>query len=222
MTPGADEQARVHLAGHAPRDQHREQRADAARRRQEAGLEHGIAIQILQQRRQKCEPSEQQHAGHRHEDDAHREVAVGEDGALEQRSFGSEHVDQEHPSGADREPGFDDDFPAREPVLLLAAVEAHLQGGKSDREQRETEHVEPAVMSFGLRHEPGHDQDAQDADRKVDQEHPAPVVIVGQPAAEHRPEDRPDHDAAAEQRHRLAVLLARVDVEQRRLGRAAR
>ena len=57
-----------------------------------------------------------------------------------------------------------------------------------------------------------------DADRQVDQEHPAPVVIVGQPAAEHRPEDRPDHHAAAEQRHRLAVLLARVDVEQGRLG----
>ncbi len=63
-----------------------------------------------------------------------------------------------------------------------------------------------------------HDQDAQDADRQVDQEHPAPVVIVGQPAAEHRPEDRPDHHAAAEQRHRLAVLFARVDVEQGRLG----
>ena len=60
--------------------------------------------------------------------------------------------------------------------------------------------------------------DAQDPDRQIDQEHPAPVVIVGQPAAEHGAQDRADHHAAAEQRHRLAVLLARVDVEQGRLG----
>ena len=85
-------------------------------------------------------------------------------------------------------------------------------------EQREAEHVELALVGFGLGHEAHHDQDAQDADRQVDQEHPAPVVIVGQPAAEHRPEDRADHHAAAEQRHRLAVLFARVDVEQGRLG----
>ena len=69
-----------------------------------------------------------------------------------------------------------------------------------------------------MRHVAEHDEGAEHADRQVDQEHPAPVVIVGQPAAEHRPEDRPDHHAAAEQGHRLAVLLARVDVEQRRLG----
>ena len=56
------------------------------------------------------------------------------------------------------------------------------------------------------------------ADRQVDEEHPAPVVIVGQPAAEHRAKDRADHHAAAEQRHCLAMLFARVDVEQGRLG----
>ena len=122
-----------------------------------------------------------------------------------------------HPAPIAR-PGLDDRFPAREPVVLLAAVEAELQRAERDREQREAEHVELALVRLGLGHEPRHHQHAQDADRQVDQEHPAPVVIVGQPAAEHRPEDRADHHAAAEQRHRLAVLLARVDVEQRRLG----
>ena len=73
-------------------------------------------------------------------------------------------------------------------------------------------------MLLRLGHEAHHDQDAQDPHRQVDQEHPAPVVIVGQPAAEHRAENRADHHAAPEQRHRLAMLLTRVDVEQRCLG----
>ncbi len=38
--------------------------------------------------------------------------------------------------------------------------------------------------------------------------------MVGQPAAEHGTEHRPDHDRNAEHRHRLAALLYRVDVEQ--------
>ena len=110
------------------------------------------------------------------------------------------------------------DFPAREPVVLLAAVEEQLQR----RRARSPSSAKPnmsnlrlCVSVFGMKRIMI--SDAQDADRQVDQEHPAPVVIVGQPAAEHRPEDRPDHHAAAEQGHRLAVLLARVDVEQGRL-----
>jgi len=72
-------------------------------------------------------------------------------------------------------------------------------------------------MSLRLRHEARHQEDAQDPDRQVDQEYPAPIVIIGEPAAEHRPQDGSDHDAAAEQRHRLPMLFARIDVEQGRL-----
>ena len=66
--------------------------------------------------------------------------------------------------------------------------------------------------------EADHHQRRDDADRQVDEEHPAPVEIVGQPAAEHRAEDRPDHHARAEQRHRAAMLFGRVDVEHHGLG----
>ena len=44
---------------------------------------------------------------------------------------------------------------------------------------------------------------AQHADRQVDVEDPAPAVILGQPAAERRPHDRPEHRADAEHRHRV-------------------
>src|SRR5438309_2208597 len=112
----------------------------------------------------------------------------------------------------------EDRFPALEPIVLLAAVEAKLKRAQRDREQRKPEHVELALMRLRLRHESQHQQQADDTDGQIDQEHPAPIVIVGQPAAEHRPEDRADHHAAAEQRHRLAVLFAGVDVEQGCLG----
>jgi hypothetical protein len=58
---------------------------------------------------------------------------------------------------------------------------------------------------------------ASAADRHVDQEHPVPAVVIGEPAAERRAEDRPDHHAHAPHRHRRAVLLAREHIEQRGL-----
>ena len=53
---------------------------------------------------------------------------------------------------------------------------------------------------------------AQQADRQVDVEHPAPGELVGQPAAQRRADDRTDHGADAPHRHRLALLLARIGV----------
>ena len=67
---------------------------------------------------------------------------------------------------------------------------------------------------------PAKDQHAEGgdhADRQVDVEHPAPVVVVGQPAAQHRAADRPEDRADAAHRHRLAMPLERVDLQQHRL-----
>ena len=57
----------------------------------------------------------------------------------------------------------------------------------------------------------------QNAERQVDEEHPAPVVHVGQVAAERGAQDRTDHHADAPDRHRGAALLGRVDVQHHRL-----
>ena len=54
-------------------------------------------------------------------------------------------------------------------------------------------------------------------DRQVDVEDPAPAVILGQPAAQHRPHDRAENRAHPEHRHRRAVPLRRVDAQQGRL-----
>ena len=68
-----------------------------------------------------------------------------------------------------------------------------------------------------LRHERDDAEDAQQTDRQVDVEDPAPAVVFGQPAAQHRPHDRAENRAHPEHRHRRAVPLRRVDAQERRL-----
>ena len=105
-----------------------------------------------------------------------------------------------------------------EPVLLLAAVEHHLQ-----RAQRQRQHGEAgpgerqALLGFRVRHEQQQPDDGDDAERQVDVEHVAPVVPVGQVAAERRAHQRPHRHAGAEDRHRLGTARIGVDVEHRRL-----
>ena len=54
--------------------------------------------------------------------------------------------------------------------------------------------------------------------RHVDQKHPAPVVLVGQPAAECGADDRAQYHAHAPDRHRFGVPLGWIDLQQHRLG----
>ncbi len=68
-----------------------------------------------------------------------------------------------------------------------------------------------------LLHEQQHADHGDDADRQIDQEHPMPGIIVGEPGAQRRAHDRPEHHADAPDRHRRAALLQRIGVEQHRL-----
>src|SRR5712691_7823430 len=78
-----------------------------------------------------------------------------------------------------------------EPILQLAAVEQHLQGADRQAQSGKAEEVERfAVAVTCLVYE---DQDAErgkNPERKIDIKHPAPVIVVGQPAAERRPNNR--------------------------------
>ena len=55
------------------------------------------------------------------------------------------------------------------------------------------------------------------AHRQIDVEDPAPTVVIGQPAAEHRTEHGRDHDAESPESHRLAAILWREGFEHHRL-----
>ena len=57
----------------------------------------------------------------------------------------------------------------------------------------------------------------QHPERQIYKEYPAPVVILGQPAAERRADDRAEDDSHPPHRHGLGVTLRRVDLQQHRL-----
>jgi hypothetical protein len=71
--------------------------------------------------------------------------------------------------------------------------------------------AEPVEASFAdslcLRHEQHEADHGQDADWQVDEEHPVPAVVLGEPGAERRPHDWPEHHADAPNRHGRPAFL---------------
>ena len=145
------------------------------------------------------------------------EVAVDEQAPVEERLAVGDGVDQEHPRGGDGDAHFEQDLGRVEPVELGAAVEHDLQRADGQGEEAEAEEIELAEAAHRVGHEQQDAGECSHADRHVDVEHPAPVEVVGEVGADDRADDRRDHDAHAPHRHRLAMALARVDVEDDRL-----
>jgi hypothetical protein len=121
-----------------------------------------------------------------------------------------------HREKIEAEPGdrrLDPDFARMEPVLQLAAIEHQLQRADPQAQRQEPNEIERLAMHVaGPANKNQNTQRAQHADRQVDEEDPAPAVVVGQPAAERRPHDRAKDRADAEHRHGMAVALRRVDL----------
>ncbi len=103
--------------------------------------------------------------------------------------------------------------------VLEPAVEHKLERTEEGRDEREADSVEPLPVppqppaprrcGLGLaqdqRNQPHRDQ----AYRAIDHKGPAPREIVGEPAAERRPDHRRYHDRHAKQREALAALFRR-------------
>ena len=137
---------------------------------------------------------------------------------MEEGMLGGRGMDGEDVEAQRGERRLDLDLERGEPVLELAAVEHHLQRRHAEAQHGEAEEVEGAIaIALGLLDRSADADERQHADRKIDVEHPAPIEIVGEIAAERRSQDRPHHDADAPERHRRPALLAREDVEQDRL-----
>ncbi|MNS99391.1 hypothetical protein D3C72_1337920 [compost metagenome] len=89
-----------------------------------------------------------------------------------------------------------DDLGRVEPVELLALIEHHLQRSYTDDQQHQTDGIDRFDLGFGFpafqrRHR---HQDHHGTDRDVDEEDPAPVIVVTDITAEDRPENgRNDH-----------------------------
>ena len=118
-----------------------------------------------------------------------------------------------------------DDHARPEPVVALTFVEKDLERGEADAEQADADVVELQPVGQRLPDQVRRIEDhrrrqceREDADRDVDEEDPAPGVVVGDPAAQRRPDHRRHDHAHAVERHRDALLFAREALDQNGLG----
>ncbi len=129
------------------------------------------------------------------------------------------------PSDDDREDRQADDERVREPILLAPFLEHVLQRGEPDDQQPDSGPVDRNLSAHPWRifEERSHEKRRCDADRHVDEETPIPVVAIGDPSAERRPERRRDDDAEDEDGLHHPLLFALEDLPDRRLrGREQR
>ena len=174
--------------------------------------------QHLKPWRHQREAGHHEDADHEHQQDAGREIDVPEQRRPDQRLARGRHVDQEKIKSQAGEHGLGDDLLRGEPVLVLAAVQHQLQGADADRQHAEAEPVEAqTLLRSAARQEDHQAGGGEQTERQVDVEDAAPAVGLGQPAADRRAHDRPEHHADTPDRHGEASALGRVDVQQRGL-----
>src|SRR3546814_16716394 len=89
---------------------------------------NGIAIEVLQHRREERQRGQGDSTYQKHEEHACDEIAVAKECALEQRPSGRCAMNHGDPESGNRNAASDQDFPAREPVFVLAAVDHQLKG----------------------------------------------------------------------------------------------
>ena len=210
----ANEDPRIDAADELAGEVHGDEAAEAARRHGDTRGQHRIAEQILQQRRQQRHRREQHHAHDEHQKISHREIRVLEQPEADEGLTRRQRVNEENVSGGDGYAGLDPDLRRAEPILELTAIEENLQRADRETEGAEAEEVEARAARLRLAHISDEANGRQDADRHVDVEHPAPAVVVGQPAAEHRRQHGTEHHPLAPERHGATMPLGGIDVEQ--------
>ncbi|CCJ76454.1 200 kDa antigen p200, putative [Cronobacter muytjensii 530] len=204
-----------------PDNRREDNRNDPDRRRGKPRPGGGIAVYLLQQLRQQHNRAEVEHIGKTDAQTANGEVARLKQREVDNRVLVGQLPDNQE---AERDHGHDrqhHDFSGVKPVELFALVEHHLETADADDQQRQPHSVNAPLFGAGFaatqrlqRH-----QHHSDADRHVDKEDPAPVVVIADPAAEDRAADGGDDHRHRPQRQRDGALGRRVVAQQQTLGK---
>src|SRR3984957_1246641 len=113
------------------------------------------------------------------------EISVLEERRTHEALFGrGQHVNHEPIESHCRDDGLDPDFRRTEPVLQLTAIEHNLKGSYRHAQRTESKEVETRLANRRLGKKTQNAEKCQYAERHVDIKHPAPIVVLGQPAAE--------------------------------------
>src|SRR5262245_30135596 len=111
-----------------------------------------------------------------------------------------------------------------EPVILLAFVEHYLQGSNAYGQQADADVIKSRNSSCGalrpgrVLDQPENEEERQDAHGQINEEDPAPRVVVGDPPAKGRSNRRRNHGRDPKNSERQAALLRRECVCQNGLG----
>ncbi len=133
----AEERALVHPRHQAPRDEERQHVADTARRQHQSRGPGVVAHQLLRVEGEQDGARVEAEAHRDHDHGSDREVAVVEDGEVQDRLLRGELPDQEAGDGADGDHGEPDDERGIEPVGPLPLIEHELERAESHHHERE-------------------------------------------------------------------------------------
>ena len=201
-------------------------RRDAGRRQNQPGVVGVVPEQGLQQRGERRARAVQHGIGAKDDDAAGCEIALGERPEVDHGIGNPQFPKDQGDRPSEEQNGQRLHAPERiaEPVPLLPFAEHDFPRGHRQRQETETDVVEierlfQEIRSLGFeisgiveqevaRHE------RQRADRQIDIEDPAPVVIIREVAAQRRPDDRREQGGDAEHRHGRSLLLPREGIQQ--------
>ena len=192
--PQDQQRARVRLLAQLAHDDQADDRADAARQHQIAGLQRRIAAHLLQLQRQQDQRQEHHRPDQEDEALAQSEIAVEEQATFDEGVAAGDRVDDEDIERHGGDDGLDHDLARREPVQPLAPRQHQLQDADADHQAGEAQPVQRRFLRFGPGHqEPGH-REAYDAGGDGEVEDPWPAPVLDQDAAYHRRHDIGGHE----------------------------
>ncbi|ABA48951.1 200 kDa antigen p200, putative [Burkholderia pseudomallei 1710b] len=218
----AYEKARLHVRHQLADDRNLERDEERAWRQHETREHRRVAEPLLRELRHEHGAAVQHDRERRDRHAAEREIAILQARQIDDGLFRVEQPERRADEPRDGQHRERADERRREPVLVLAAIEHHLQTAEADRDQRDADVVDrqaarAAAFPRRILDELDHRERSQHADRHVEQEHPAPREVVGDPAAERRAEHRRDDDRHGRDRERAVALLGRERIEDDRL-----
>ena len=179
----------------------------------------GITIHLLQQLRQQHDSTEVEHVGETDAQTANGEVSRFKEREVDDRVVVGQLPDDQETDGDHRDDCQHDNLVGGEPVQLFTAVKHHLQAADTDHQQRQADAVNPPLFGTGFATAQGlqRHHHHRDANRYVDEEDPAPVVVVADIAAENRAANRRDDHRHRPQRQRDRTFGGRIVAEQQTL-----
>ena len=199
--PDQARQNRHHHKGRQTRHQHHRTRL--------LGVE---TCDIAEKLRQQKSHAIQAAADHKDNRDDAGKARVEQQLEAHNRSFRQLLRHQQQRNAGDGQQAQDDDVSGLEPALAIAFFQHHGQGTEAHREADNPQPVSleqrlPVSRAF-FQPLAEHDQQ-QCAHRNVQKETPAPAEVLGQGAAQHRPQKRPEQHDQAKHGHADGHLMAR-------------